>query len=71
MLIPQGSILSLTLFLLYSNDLPDDVICDIVIYAHDTTIFWKCDQASELWQQLKLVSELESNLQDTADQGNK
>ena len=50
--VSQGSILGTTLFLLYINDLPDDLICDIAIYANETTLYSKCDQASDWWQQL-------------------
>ena len=56
---------------LYINDLPDDIICDIAIYADDTTLCYKCDHASDLWQQLELASELESDLRDTVDWGKK
>ena len=60
--VPQSSILGLILFLLYINDFPDDVICNIAIYADDTSLYSKCDRASDLWQQLGLASELESDL---------
>ena len=62
--VPQGSILGPTLFLLHINELPD-VICDIAIYADDTTLSSNCDQASDLLQQLELASELESDIRDT------
>ena len=57
--VPLGSILVPTRFLLYINDLPGDVICNIVHYADDSTLYSKCHQASDQWQQL------ESDLRDT------
>ena len=43
----------------------------ILLCADVTTLYSKCDQASDLWQQLELASELESDLRDTVDWGKK
>ena len=45
--VPQRSILGPTLFLLYINDLSDD-ICNITIYIDGSTLYSKCDQAFDL-----------------------
>ena len=52
---PQGAILGPALFLPCINDLADDIICDIALYADDSTLYSKCDQVSDLWQQLELA----------------
>ena len=48
-----------------------DFICNIAIYADDTTLYSKFNQASDQWQQLEVTSELESDPQDTFDWGRK
>ena len=45
--VSQSSILGPTLFLLYINDLSDDVICNVAIYIDDTIHCSKFDQASD------------------------
>ena len=55
----------------FSVSTRDDGICNIAIYAGDATVCSKCDQASGLWQQLELTSELESDLGDTVNCGKK
>ena len=55
--------------MLYINEPSDNFICNIAIYVDDTTLYTKCDQASDLRQQLELTSEIESDLQKTVDGG--
>ena len=39
--VPQGSILSLLLFLVYINDLPQRLLCNAKLFADDTSLFLK------------------------------
>ena len=57
----KSFLLGPSLFLLYINDLADDLNKKIDIFA-DTTLCSTCDQASTLWQ-----LQLGSDLKDTAD----
>ena len=39
----------------------------LLCYADDATLYSKCEQASDLWQQLELASEFKSGQQGTLD----
>ena len=67
--VPQDSTLAPNLSVLYINGLPDDVICNIVIYNDDTILCSKFEQICDFWKQLHLASEPESDLRVTVDWG--
>ena len=60
----------LVLHFTYINDILD-VVCNISIYADDTTLYSKYGQALDLWKQLQFTSELESDLKDIMVWGRK
>ena len=63
--VPQGSILGSTFSLLYIMTFL--TMLSVILLSMLIILLSKCDQASDLWQELKLASELESDLQDTVD----
>ena len=39
------------------------MMLSVILLSDNTTLYFKCDQVSDLWQQLELASEIESDLQ--------
>ena len=54
----EDFILGPTLFFVYINDLPDDITSNIAFFADDITLYSKCDQTSDLWQEIELILNL-------------
>ena len=52
--VPQGSILGPLLLLLYVNDMPQAVKCDLFLYADDTCLTFQRESVKEIEDQLNL-----------------
>ena len=50
--VPQGSILGPLLFLLYVNDMPQTIECDLLLYADDSVLFFSHKNVDVITDQL-------------------
>ena len=69
--VPQGSVLGPTLFLVFINDLPDDLFSRVGIFADDTTIYSCLSKSHTVFEKVELAADLESDLRTVTEWGDK
>ena len=46
--VPQGSVLGLILFLLYINDLPENIHSEVRLFADDTAVYLTINKSNKI-----------------------
>ena len=60
-----------TLFLIFINDLPDDIFCKLGLFADDTTLYSSVGRSAGDFEKVELAGDLEADLRCITEWGNR